>query len=401
MPQTAQTGRIPGQKPFVVMTKPAGPACNYACDYCYYSDKKGLFEKGNAFRMAPELLETFIHDYIAASPGPVVTFAWQGGEPTLLGLEYYKKAFQLQQKHCPPGWTISNALQTHGGNLDANWARFLKANDVLVGLSIDGPKALHDTGRKDRKGRSTFQKTRSAIKLLQAHGVAFNTLTVVHARNKDQGAVIYRFLRRIGIRHMQFIPLVERHTKTGEDAGPPPAPYDKMSPWSLPRDGYGQFLCDVFDQWVKDDKRKISVQSFDVLLHAYLGLPSPLCVFAPSCGQALVLEHDGSLYACDHYVYPDHKLGNIKQTPIAELAGLEVQTEFGMAKNDVSDACKACPEYRLCYGGCPKHRFSQDQATGAPQNYLCPSYKKLNAHTRKDLLQLANEFRMEQSGRRP
>lgn len=374
------------------MAKPAGPACDYACEYCYYLDKKNLFDNGTAFRMDERVLETYVRDYIATSSGPEVQFVWQGGEPTLLGLEYFEIAFALQQKHCPQGWQIINTLQTHGGNLDADWARFLKSQDVLVGLSIDGPKSIHDLARKDRKGRSTFQATRSAVRLLQDHGIEFNTLTVVHAGNAANGAVIYRFLRRIGVRHMQFIPLIERHGKDGLDAGPPSASLDRIAPWSLTREGYGEFLCAVFDQWIKADVQKISIQHFDVLLHGHLNLPSPLCVFAPTCGQALVLEHDGGLYACDHYVYPEYKLGNVTETAIEDLARSDFQYNFGKAKADLPNECVECPDIRLCFGGCPKHRFIQNLNGGKAINYLCPSYRRVFAHTREALSRVAAEL---------
>jgi uncharacterized protein len=389
MPPQEKSNKRSPYAPFSVMAKPAGPACNYACEYCYYLDKKDLFDKGTAFRMDKEVLETYIRDYIAAAAGPEVSFVWQGGEPTLLGLKYFETVFALQQRHCPPGWRILNCLQTHGGNLDVGWAQFLKSNDVLVGLSIDGPKSIHDMARKDRKGRSTFQATRRAVRLLQDYEVAFNTLTVVHAGNAGHGAAIYRFLRRIGVRHMQFIPLVERYNKAGLDAGPPPATADRMAPWSVTREGYGEFLCAVFDQWIEADFQKVSVQHFDVLLHGYLGRPSPLCVFAPTCGEAMVLEHDGGLYTCDHYVYQDYRLGNILETSIEKLAHSEFQSDFGKAKADLPKVCAECPDVRLCNGGCPKHRFMPDGQDGNALNYLCPSYKRVFAHTRDGLSRVA------------
>jgi serine-type anaerobic sulfatase-maturating enzyme len=380
---------MPAPAPFIVMAKPAGPACDYACDYCYYRTKTRMFTGGTTLRMDGAVLEAFIRDYIAAAAGPEIQFLWQGGEPTLMGRGFFETAFALQQRHCPPGRRITNALQTHGGHLDDDWARLLKAHDVLVGLSIDGPRALHDLARRDGKGRSTFTATRRAVRLLQKHKVAFNTLSVVHAGNYRQGAIVYRYLRRIGVRHMQFIPLVERHDRSGRDAGPPPAGAARMAPWSVPRDGYGAFLRDVFDQWIGKDVGRISVQSFEVLLAGHLGLPSPLCIFAPVCGQGLVLEHDGGLYACDHFVYPAFRLGNITETPLAELAGGEAQQDFAAAKADLPAVCRTCPDVGLCHGGCPKHRFTADGSGGNALNYLCPSYRLLFDHTRDSLSRLA------------
>ncbi len=382
----------PRPAPYTVMAKPAGPACDYACEYCYYRAKKDLLDTGRAFRMSDTLLETFIGDYIASQPGPEIEFTWQGGEPTLLGRTFYEKAFRLQERHLPAGRRITNAIQTHGGHLDGDWARFLKEHEVLVGLSIDGPRTVHDRFRKDLKGRPTFGATRKCVKLLRKHGVAFNTLTVVHAANAGRGGEIYRFLKRIGVRHMQFIPLVERVDEEGREVGPGSTRQWPMSALSVPPEGYGTFLCAVFDEWSRGDVGKVFVQSFDVLLALHLGLPSPLCVFAETCGQGLVLEHDGSLFACDHYVYPDYRLGSIRDTPLDSLARGEAQQAFAAAKAELPEDCRECPELGLCHGGCPKHRFMPDREGGRRLNYLCPSYRGFFAHSRNAMSRMAGRI---------
>jgi uncharacterized protein len=371
---------------YQVMVKPAGPACNYHCAYCYYSGKQALFARSSRRRIADDLVERFVRDCIAAQDGPEVNFCWQGGEPTLLGRGFFERVLDLQAKHCLPGKRILNALQTHGGLLDKSWAVFLRENNFLVGLSIDGPRDIHNAGRRDRRGRPTFDKTRRAVMLLREHGVAFNTLTVVHARNADRGPVIYKFLRRLGVRHMQFIPLVERLDGAGNLAAPPrlaeSANHKALSPWSVPPDGYGRFLCAVFDEWRKADIGRVFVQMFDLLLGLRLGHPSSLCVFAETCGRGPVLEHNGDLFSCDHYVYPQFRLGNIAQVPLDVLVNAPRQQAFGLAKRkDLPTDCEACRFLLFCFGGCPKHRFTP-AADGTPRlNYLCPSYRTLFTHT--------------------
>lgn len=389
---------------YQVMAKPAGPACDYDCAYCYYTSKNTLFSRTSRRRMDDALLERFIRDYIAAQDGPEVLFCWQGGEPTLLGRPFYERVLDLQERHRPAGWRISNALQTHGGLLDKDWASFLRDNDFLVGLSIDGPRDLHDAARRDRRGRPTFRKTRNALALLQNHGVAFNTLTVVHARNVDRGAIIYRFLRRLGVRHMQFIPLVERIDQDGTLAGPPrptvSAAEQNLSPWTIPADGYGRFLCAVFDLWRKADVGRVFVQMFDLLLGLHLGYPSSLCVFARTCGRGPVLEHNGDLFACDHYVYPRFRLGNITRTPLDALVNSSQQGAFGTAKErDLPSNCLACRFLPLCHGGCPKHRFATATDGTAGLNYLCPSYRMLFMHTEQEMGRMAESLRTGRRGR--
>ncbi len=384
------------------MAKPAGAACNYACAYCYYLEKRALVPRAPRLRLDGPMLERFVRDNIAAQEGPEVHFTWQGGEPTLLGRPYFERVLDLQARHCPPGKRVLNALQTHGGLLDRDWASFLARNRFLVGLSLDGPRGLHDRGRRDRKGRSTFAAGLRALELLRDHGVDFNTLTVVHSGTAHRGAEIYRFLRRRGVRHMQFVPVVERLDGRGALAGPPePADHGDhaasrlLSPWTVPADGFGRFLCAVFEAWKKADVGKVFVQVFDVLLGLHMGHPSALCTFARTCGRTPVLEHNGDLYACDHYVYPDHRLGNIADTPLAALADGPRQRAFGEAKrSQLPPDCIECRFLDLCGGGCPKHRFAPARDGTPTLNYLCPSYRMLFAHAEADLRRMADLLRV-------
>jgi uncharacterized protein len=381
-------------RPFQVMTKPNGPRCNLDCTYCYYLEKERLYPDENKFRMPDDVLETYVRDYIAAqvaTAAPDIWFSWQGGEPTLLGIDFFRRAIALQQTYAPPGRTVRNALQTNGTLLDEEWACFLKANDVLVGLSIDGPRDLHDRYRIDRAERPSFDKVMAAVDLLRTHQVEFNALTVVHRHNARQPREVYRFLKEIGIDFMQFIPIVERSHDGATLAGAPQQePEARVTPWSvLPRD-YGAFLCRIFDEWVKADVGRVFVQFFDVQLGLWAGGPSSLCWFAETCGQGLALEHNGDLYACDHYVYPDYRLGNIMQTPMATLAATPMQDKFGTDKRDtLPRQCRAC-EYRFaCNGGCPKHRVLTT-ADGEPGlNYFCESYLRFFAHAGPHLRAMA------------
>jgi uncharacterized protein len=374
-------------RPFQVMTKPIGPRCNLDCTYCYYLEKERLYPDEKKFRMPADVLETYVRDYIAAQVTmgvPEIWFSWQGGEPTLLGVEFFHAVVALQKKYAPAGRIVRNALQTNGTLLDEEWATFFKANDFLVGLSIDGPRELHDRYRVDRAERPTFDKVMAAVELLRTRGVEFNALTVVHRLNARKPREVYRFLKDIGIEFIQFIPIVERSSDGATLAGAPQqdgAEEARVTAWSvLPRD-YGTFLCRVFDEWVKNDVGRVFVQFFDVQLGLWAGGPSSLCWFAETCGQGLALEHNGDLYACDHYVYPEYRLGNIMQTPMGVLAASPAQDKFGADKRDtLPRQCRACEFRFACNGGCPKHRFLIT-ADGEPGlNYFCESYQRFFAH---------------------
>ncbi len=384
------------------MAKPIGPECNLDCSYCYYTEKAALYPPRTQFRMSNEVLETYVKDYIEASPLPEITFYWQGGEPTLLGLDFFNRVVELQQKYLPENQTITNSLQTNGTLIDDAWVEFLAENKFLVGISIDGPARLHDRFRLGKNSEKSFAKVERAIKMLQAGGVDYNTLTTVHRRNHRFGSEVYRYLRDLGVEFMQFIPIVERRRPDGELAGPPELePQNdktKVTEWSVPPLGYAEFLTAVFDVWRKSDIGKIFVQPFDVHLGLRMGEPSTLCINARSCGQGLALEHNGDLYACDHYVYSTHLLGNITETPMLELATAARQRDFGEDKyNNLPAECVSCRFLSYCGGGCPKHRFMPSKSGDFDLNYFCPSYIKIAEHVEPAMSEMANLLRQGQS----
>jgi uncharacterized protein len=374
------------------MVKPFGPICNLECSYCYYLEKESLYPEGTDFRMPPDVLEAFVRQYIESQDTPEVTFAWQGGEPTLLGLGFFREVVRLQETFAD-GKKISNAIQTNGTVLDDDWCEFFTAHRFLVGLSIDGPRELHDAYRVDKGGKPSFHKVMRGLDFLQKHGTEYNTLTVVNRANSERPLEVYRFLKEIGSRFFQFIPLVEREADAPAReqglslSGPPVAGSDPLttSPpvtrWSVEARQYGAFLVQIFDEWVRHDVGQVFVQLFDTTLAGWMGAEPPLCVFAETCGDALVLEHNGDLYSCDHYVYPEYLLGNILDTPMEELVGTPEQVRFGEAKrDDLPRYCLECPVRFVCNGECPKHRISSTPDGDPGLNYLCPAYKRFFTH---------------------
>lgn len=362
------------------MAKPVSAACNLACRYCYYLHRP---DKPPARRMGRDVLEAYVRDTLAAQPGaPEIVFGWQGGEPTLAGLGFFREAVALQERYRPATTRIVNALQTNGTLIDEEWARFLREHGFLVGLSLDGPAHFHDPLRRDLKGRTSHARTVRALSLLQRAGVEVNTLTVVHRLNYRQGREVYRFLRRLGSTHMQFIPLVER-LAGGRFAGPPgEQPRASIAPWTPPPEGFGEFLCDVFDDWSARDVGRVFVQIFEEYASVLAGLPARLCVFAADCRGTPILEANGELYSCDHYAYPAYRLGNVMETPVGELARSARQIKFGQAKSDsLPEQCTGCEFLAACFGGCPKHRF-------ASASYLCPSYRRFFEHAGAELARL-------------
>ena len=300
---------------------------------------------------------------------------------------------------------ITNSLQTNGTLIDADWIEFLAVNNFLIGLSIDGPERLHDRFRVDKKNAPTHEKVAETVTRLRDGGVEFNTLTTVHRRNVKFGGEVYKYLRDLGVEFMQFIPIVERKMPDGDLAGPPDGgPVDDAAAtteWSVPADGFGDFMCQVFDAWVRRDVGEVFVQMFDVHLGAWLGEPPGLCVNAKTCGQNMVLEHNGDLFACDHYVYDSHKLGNIVDTPLIDLVNSAPQLKFGADKFDqLPGECRGCRFLRICHGGCPKHRFAHTKDNEPGLNYLCPSYKNFAAHTEPVMSQMAELLRRQQPAAR-
>ncbi len=382
---------------FHVMAKPIGPICNLDCTYCYYLEKEKLFPKGENFKMKPDVLEAYIRQYIESQNTLEVTFAWQGGEPTLLGLEYFKNIITLQKKHSG-GRKINNTLQTNGTLLDDAWCHFFKEYDFLVGLSIDGPRRLHDTYRLDKGQNPTFDRVMAGMGLLRKHKVEFNTLTVVSASNAKHPVEVYEFLKEAGSGYIQFIPLVERLPTEGEgmeglDFAEPPEPGQPSSPvtrWSVPSEAYGDFLIGIYDQWIQRDVGKIYVQMFDVSLGIWSGHGPGLCLFLKDCGEGLAVEHNGDLYSCDHFVYPKYKLGNIMNESLGAMVNSDQQRMFGQAKSDtLPKYCRECEVRFACNGECPKHRFVTTPDGEAGLNYLCSGYKKFFNHVDPTMKKMA------------
>jgi uncharacterized protein len=370
------------------LAKPIGPLCNLRCKYCFYLEKETIYPNNPHFSdwMLPDdILEEYIRQYLASQPGSVVSFAWQGGEPTLLGVDYFRKIIALQQKHAD-GKKVENTLQTNGILLDDRWCEFLAANKFLVGLSLDGPRHLHDRYRVDKGGAPSFDRVMRGVGFLKKHGVEFNTLTAVQKHNSQHPLEVYRFLREIGHNFLQFIPIVERAaveaTADGLALISPDSPVRaQVTEWSVEPLRYGKFLCSIFDEWVRNDVGEIYVQLFDVTLAAWIGMEPALCVFQRSCGSSVVIEHNGDLYSCDHYVYPENKLGNIMEQPLASMLRSPQQIRFGQDKqNRLPRCCHACSVRFICNGECPKHRFLRTADGEENLNYLCPGYKLFFAH---------------------
>lgn len=390
IPLTPPAALTPGAAPaaFHVMLKPRGAICNLDCTYCYFLSKEKLYPQSD-FRMPLALLEDYTRQYIEAQRVSEITFAWQGGEPTLMGLDYFKQAVAYQQKYRKPGMRIQNALQTNGTLLDAEWCAFFHAHDFLIGLSMDGPPALHDKYRVDKGGAPTHAKVLAAARLLQAHHVEFNILATVHAGNARQPLEVYRYLRdEVGARFMQFIPIVERDNETGYQEG------TGVTPRSVTARQYGDFLIALFEEWVRRDVGRVFVQIFDVALAAWSGRRPGLCIFEETCGSALALEHNGDLFSCDHYVEPDYYLGNLADIPLADMVGSARQSRFGQDKKDtLPQYCLDCEVRFVCNGGCPKNRFVPTPDGESGLNYLCAGYRAFFNHVRRPMEMMVDLLR--------
>ena len=370
---------------FHVMAKPIGPICNLDCKYCFYLEKESLYPQVSKWAMREEVLDSYIRQYIEAHDTPVVDFAWQGGEPTLLGVDYFRNLVAIQRKYAN-GKQIRNAFQTNGVLLNDDWAALFKENDFLVGLSIDGPRELHDTYRLDKGGQATFDRVMCGMETLKRNGVEFNTLTTVHRANADHPLAIYRFLKENGSGFMQFIPIVERiaHQVTADGLqliSPDFGEAAQVAPWSVEPRQFGRFLCAIFDEWVRKDVGRYYVQLFDVSLEMWAGMEASLCVFRKQCGAALAIEHCGDLYSCDHFVYPQNRLGNIMESSLETLVQSDQQRSFGEAKESTLPRyCRECDVRFACNGECPKHRFASTPDGEAGLNYLCAGYKMFFRH---------------------
>lgn len=393
--------------PFHVMTKPIGPLCNLDCKYCFYLEKEHLFPSGERFKMRPELLEVYIRDFIASQPGDVVSFAWQGGEPTLAGVDFFRRVVELQKKY-GAGRRIENALQTNGTLLNDEWCQFLAGEGFLIGISIDGPEALHDAGRVDKNGRSSYKQVMRGIDLARKHKVDFNTLTVVSSKNVHEPLKVYKFLRDIGSSYLQFIPLVERMADEParalnlslamppEQGGARPQPHSQppVTEWTVPSRLWGDFLCKIFNRWITRDVGRTFVQQFDGALSKWVGVPGGTCVHAETCGRALALEHNGDLYTCDHYVYPRYKLGNILNQSLSQMADGQQARDFGNAKRDtLPEYCRSCTVRFACNGDCPKHRFITTPDGTPGLSYLCQGYKRFFTHVAPSMEAMADLYR--------
>ena len=376
--------------PFHLMAKPSGPDCNLDCIYCFYLEKQALFRDQNIHRMSDEVLEEYIKQYCESQNTPEILFAWQGGEPTLMGVEFFEKAVALQRKYAA-GRPVQNAFQTNGILIDNDWCKFLARERFLIGLSIDGPRHIHDQFRVDRGGKPTFDRVMKTLKLMKAHRVEFNTLTSVTCQSAKHAVEIYEFLKDTGSTFLQFIPIVEckpddQATRLGLKLALPPelvsADTDgRVMPWTVQPEQYGQFLIDIFDVWVRRDVGTVFVQMFDVMLNVWMGLPPPLCIFSEKCGNAMIIEHNGDIYSCDHYVYPDFRLGNMMETRLTELAGSEQQQKFGSDKFDrLTEYCKTCDVRFACNGDCPKHRLVHTPDGEPGLSWLCEGYKMFMHH---------------------
>ena len=379
---------------FHVLAKPAGAICNLDCTYCFYLTKERLYP-GSQFHMAEDLLETYIKQLIDAHQTPEVTIAWQGGEPTLMGLDFFKLSVEYARKYAKPGQQIVHTMQTNGTKLDDEWCAFLKEHDFLVGLSVDGPQELHDVYRVNKGGDGSFDDVMRGWRLLKKHGVDFNILCTIQAANAEHPLDVYRFFRDdLGATFVQFIPIVERINQDGSTLV---QEGDAVSDRTVGAEQYGRFLIEVFEEWVRRDVGRVYVQMFDVALGSWTGQHS-LCVFSPTCGNALALEHNGDLYSCDHFVEPDYLLGNINDSHMIELVASDKQRRFGQDKQDTLPRyCRECDVRFACHGGCPKERFIETPDGEPGLNYLCAGYKSFFGHVDRPMRMMAGLLREERA----
>jgi uncharacterized protein len=375
---------------FHVMAKPTGSRCNLRCDYCFFLEKAALYP-GSEQRMTDEIAEAFVRQTIAAQQVPFVTLAWQGGEPTLMGLDFFRRALAVEKDALPADWQVERTIQTNGILLDDEWAAFLAENDILVGLSIDGPRELHDAYRHDGAGRPVFDQVEAAARLLQHHGAEFNVLCTINAANADHPLDVYRYFRdELGARYLQFIPIVEIETPPA-DGKPGTVTERSVSPAA-----YGRFLSAIFDEWIRRDVGEMFVQFFDGVLAAYLRGYSSLCILRPTCGEGVALEHNGDVYSCDHFVDPPYLLGNIMETPIGELVRSDQQRAFGEAKRDtLPQYCRDCEYLFACNGECPKNRILLTPDGEPGLNWLCEGLKHFFAHSDRHMRVMAELLRQQ------
>ncbi|MFO7815839.1 MAG: anaerobic sulfatase maturase [Halanaerobiales bacterium] len=363
--------------PFNIMVFPIGPICNMDCKYCYYKDKTKYYSEVKEFKMSEELLEKFIKQYVEAHPGPLISFNWQGGEPSLRGLEFFKKAVSLEKKYIPDNWQIKNNFQTNGLLIDKRWAKFFKEENFLIGLSLDGPNYLNDIYRKTKGEGSTSNEVLESYQLLNKYNIETNILCVVNVVNVKKPSEVYDFFREKNMDFLQFIPLVE----TDLDGN--------ITESSVEPKEYGKFMIEIFDNWLLNDYGEVYVQFFEQCVNAWFGREPTLCMFSKQCGKALAMEHNGDLYACDHYVFPEYKIGNINDTPLKELVNSPKQNTFGKNKyKELPKTCSECRYYFICHGGCPKNRLDENNI-----NYMCEGYKAFYSYTEPFFEKIVEEIK--------
>jgi uncharacterized protein len=368
---------------FQVFVKPIGSICNLDCRYCYYLKKEHLYPEGESFRMPDIILEEYIVQHIEASAEPVIRFSWHGGEPTLLGLDYFRKILALQQKHQPAEQRIANGMQTNGTLLDEAWCRFLADEGFYVGLSLDGPQKIHNRYRSTKGGKPTHEKTMWGYELLRKHKVYTDILCVVNADNVRYPSEVYHFFKQIGADYVSFLPMVD----------PQPDTRSGVSALTVAADAWGDFLCSIFDEWISIDIGKVKVQIFEEAARTAFEQEHSLCIFRPVCGDIPVVEHNGDFYSCDHFVDNEHRLGNIIETPLLDLLESPKQRAFGRTKLETLPRyCRGCEVKDMCHGECPKNRFirTPDGETGL--NYLCAGYKRFFTHCRPFIKAVATEW---------
>lgn len=371
---------------FQVFVKPGGAICNLDCEYCYYLKKDDLYPEGEGFRMPESVLEEYIIQHIAASPGPVINFSWHGGEPTLLGIDYFRKIVALQRKHQPRHQRILNGMQTNGTLLDEDWCRFLKEEDFAVGLSLDGPQEMHDRYRVTKGQNPTHREAMRGYGLLRQHRVPCDILCVVNAVNVHHPTEVYRFFKGINAPYLGFLPLVE----------PQPDGEGGVSRRTVPSEALGNFLCTIFDEWKSKDIERVKVQIFEETARTAFGQEHALCLFRKTCGDVPVVEHNGDFFSCDHFVDAEHRLGNVLKTPLVDLLESPAQEAFGKAKWDTLPRyCRACGVLNMCHGGCPKDRILRTPDGEAGLNYLCAGYKRFFTHCQPFIAQLSALWRQQ------
>ena len=386
---------IPVPQGMHIMAKPIGPKCNLNCEYCFYLEKEALFDEGEKFRMSDAVLSSYITKYIASQPTPEVEFVWQGGDPTLLGLDLFKRVVELQAPFVHQK-KITNNLQTNGTLLNDEWCKFLKKHHFMVGISLDGPEEIHDRYRRDCSGQATFDKVMRGLKLLQKHNVDYNVMACVARETAYKPLEVYHFFKEKGAEFIQFFPIIERMAGSHEEkcglrlAAPASLDQDEanvqVTEWSVEPDGYGDFLIAIYDEWVRNDVGKTFIMNFEWAMNSWIGNPSPVCTFARQCGKSVIVEHNGDMYACDHSVYPQYKLGNILEDNPMEMIDKSIAKGFGVSKETaLPRQCLECKVLNACRGGCPKHRFAKTYYDEPGLHYLCEGYRKFFLHIRKYL----------------